>query len=115
MRTVLALLVTLSATAAVETAAQTPVGESPRQPAPPDDRTHAGIGVVNAVDVRRGRITLRHEPIPAIGLGARISSFVVADRAQLAALKPGQAVSFEIKPLGNQYVLSGIRRADRPY
>lgn len=110
MRTVLALLVTLSATAAMETAAQTPVGESPRQPAPPDDRTHAGTGVVNAVDVRRGQITLRHEPIPGIGLDAQISNFVVADRAQLAALKPGQAVSFEIKPLGNQYVVSGIRR-----
>lgn len=114
MRTALALFLLLSATA-MEAAAQTPVGESPRQPAPSDQRTHAGTGVVNAVDVRRGRISLSHEPIPAIGLDARTSSFVVADRAQLAELKPGQAVSFEIKPLGNQYVLSGIRRADRPY
>ncbi|MFP5350531.1 MAG: copper-binding protein [Gammaproteobacteria bacterium] len=110
MRTVLALLVTLSATVAVETVAQTPVGESPRQPAPPDDRTHVGTGVVNAVDVRRGLITLRHEPIPGIALDAQVSSFVVADRAQLAALKPGQAVSFQIKPLGNQYMVSEVRR-----
>lgn len=115
MRPALALLLMLSATVAMEAAAQTPVGESPRQPAPPDQRTHAGTGVVKGVDVRRGRISLRHEAIPAIGLGAQTSSFVVADRAQLAELKPGQAVSFEIKPLGNQYVLSGIRRADRLY
>lgn len=115
MTTALALLVIFVAAAAVDAHAQSAVGESPRQPAPPDDRTHVGTGVVNEVNVRRGQITLRHESIPGIGLDAQISSFVVADRAQLAALKPGQAVAFEIKPLGNQYVLSGIRPADRPY
>lgn len=114
MRTALALLVMLSAIAAGEAAAQTPVGKTPQQPAPPDDRTHAGTGVVNSVDVRRGRVSLRHEPVPAIGLGAQTTSFVVADRAQLAALSPGQPVTFEIKPLGNQYVLSEIHRTDRP-
>lgn len=110
MRTALAMVLMASFAVATEVGAQTPVGPSPRQPAPPDDRVHTGTGVVNGVDVQRGRVRLRHEPIPGVGLGATTSDFVVADRAELAELKPGQSVRFELKPLGNQYVLSAIRR-----
>lgn len=89
--------------------AQTPIGPSPAQPALPSEESHVGTGTVERVDERGGSVRLRIEPMPAIGWGAKLASFVVADRRQLAALEPGERVRFELKPLANQYVISDIR------
>jgi Cu/Ag efflux protein CusF len=93
--------------------AQTEVGRTPPQPAPPDVRIHYGTGLVNEVDVKAGRINLKHGPIEAVGWPARTADFVVADREQLAKLRPGQSVRFELKPIGNEYVISNIYAQER--
>lgn len=85
------------------------IGETPVQPAPPDPQTHVGEGTVNKVDVRAGSVNLTHEPIASLGWPAMTMDFVVSDREQLAALKPGQRVRFEMHPIGNKYVISAIR------
>lgn len=111
MRTLSVLLFLWFGAAPVSLFAQAQIGPTPPQPAPPDDRTHYGEGVVREVDVRNGRVKLKHGPVETIGWKTRTADFVVADREQLAALRPGQAVRFELKPLGNKYVISRIHAA----
>jgi Cu/Ag efflux protein CusF len=89
------------------------VGETPAQPAPPDKQAHVGEGKVNRVDVNAGKVNLTHEPIPSLGWPAMTMDFVVSNREQLAALRPGQRVQFEMRPLGNQYVIDTIRPVKR--
>lgn len=90
------------------------IGETPAQPAPPDQQTHVGEATVNKVDVRAGSVNLTHEPIASLGWPAMTMDFVVSNREQLAALKPGQRVRFEMQPIGNKYVISSIRPEKSP-
>ena len=93
----------------VPAVAQPQIGPTPAQPAPPDDRTHQAQGVVKKIDVKNGTVRLSHEPIASIGWPAKTGQdFVVADREQLQQLRVGQPVKFELKPLGNEYVISKI-------
>lgn len=52
-------------------------------------------GQVTRVDEATGRITLRHEPIPNLDMGAMNMVFRVADPAFLQAVKVGDQVTFE--------------------
>jgi len=61
------------------------------------DGTHAGRGTVTHVDAPNGSIHLEHEPIASLQWPAMSMSFAVADRRQLAALKPGDRVQFELR------------------
>lgn len=94
--------------------AQTPVGRTPVQPAPPDERIHTGAGTVTRVDVPGGHVVLDHDAIASLGWSAKSTDFVVTNREQLAALRAGQRVRFEIRPLGNQYVISQIHPLEKP-
>jgi membrane fusion protein, copper/silver efflux system len=72
---------------------------------------HKGRGTVLAVDPAAGRVELEHEAIPAMQWPRMTMGFLVEDKAQLAKLKKGDAVEFELRPkpdpAGN-YVISKI-------
>lgn len=53
---------------------------------------------VVAVDLDAGRITLAHEPIPALNWPAMTMDFMVRDAQQIAAVKAGDTVRFELDP-----------------
>ena len=64
-----------------------------------------------AVDAAKGRVELDHEPIPSMQWPRMTMDFMVEDRAQLAKLKKGQAVEFELRPqpdANGDYVISKI-------
>jgi membrane fusion protein, copper/silver efflux system len=72
---------------------------------------HKGRGRVLAVDPARGRVELDHEPIASMQWPRMTMGFVVEDRTQLARLKKGDAVEFELraKPdADGNYVISRI-------
>ena len=74
-------------------------------------RSHNGRGTVIAVDAAKGRVELDHEPIPSMQWPRMTMDFMVEDRAQLAKLKKGQAVEFELRPqpdANGDYVISKI-------
>ena len=78
-------------------------------------QTHKGRGVVEDLDAANGRVQLEHAPIPALQWPAMTMEFVVADKTQLARLKKGAAVEFEMraKPdADGNYVITRI--APRP-
>jgi len=73
--------------------------------------THKGRGTVTELDAQKGRVELDHEPIASMQWPKMKMGFMVEDKRQLAALKKGDAVEFELRakpdPDGN-YVISKI-------
>lgn len=56
-----------------------------------------GVGVVKALDLKSGSVTLQHGPIAALKWPAMTMPFKV-DPALLKAIKVGQKVTFTVKP-----------------
>ena len=73
------------------------LGEAQAAPPGPQDSTHKGRGKVKEIDAQAGRVELEHEPIPAMQWPAMTMGFIAEDKGQLAALKKGDLVEFEVK------------------
>ena len=71
---------------------------------------HPATGVVKKVDAAKGTVTLAHDPIKSLNWPAMTMDFRVRDTANLAALKPGQKIEFElIEEKKGSYVISRIK------
>ena len=70
---------------------------------------HHAKGTVKKVDAAAGKVTLEHEPIPAIGWPAMTMGFEVKDKKALASLKLEQKVEFDLEKRGSDYVISSIK------
>jgi membrane fusion protein, copper/silver efflux system len=78
---------------------------------PQAQAAHAGRGTVKALDVEAGRVEVDHEPIASMQWPAMTMGFMVEDKAQLAKIKKGDAVQFELRGQPDQngnYVISRI-------
>jgi Cu(I)/Ag(I) efflux system membrane fusion protein len=76
--------------------------------------SHKGRGKVTQVDAQKGSVELDHEPIASMQWPAMKMGFMVADKRELAALKPGDVVEFELAAKPDQdgnYVISRIGSA----
>jgi Cu(I)/Ag(I) efflux system membrane fusion protein len=60
------------------------------------EATHKATGKVSEVDAAGGTVEIEHEPIPALQWPSMTMQFKAQDRKQLAALKPGDRVQFEL-------------------
>jgi Cu(I)/Ag(I) efflux system membrane fusion protein len=72
---------------------------------------HRGSGTVTAVDAASGRVELDHGPIPSLQWPSMTMGFLVEDKSQLAALKPGDRVQFELRPkpdADGNYIIGNI-------
>lgn len=58
---------------------------------------HTGVGKVVRLDAAEGSVELDHEPIASLQWPAMSMGFIVSDKRQLAALKPGDRVQFELR------------------
>jgi Cu(I)/Ag(I) efflux system membrane fusion protein len=80
--------------------------------APSGEAAHKGRGTITDIDARQGRVELDHEPIPSMQWPRMKMGFLVEDRNQLARLKKGDRVEFELRAKpddeGN-YVISRIQ------
>ena len=86
-------------------------GASETAPASKDGGGHKGRGTVMDVDPAKGRVELDHGPIPAMQWPAMKMGFLVEDRAQLAGIKKGDAVDFELRAQPNKegdYIITRI-------
>jgi RND family efflux transporter MFP subunit len=59
-------------------------------------QTHRGQGKVSAVDAKGGTVEIEHGPIATLNWPAMTMEFKARDGSALRALKPGQAVEFEL-------------------
>jgi Cu(I)/Ag(I) efflux system membrane fusion protein len=72
---------------------------------------HRGSGTVISVDPAGGSIELDHGPIASLQWPSMKMGFLVEDKSQLAALKPGDSVQFELRPkpdADGNYVIGNI-------
>ncbi len=63
---------------------------------PPAGRTAQGTGVVAAVDAKASTVTLKHDPIPALGWPSMTMDFRAAPEL-VAKMKVGQKIAFDVK------------------
>ena len=73
--------------------------------------TASGRGTVKTVAPALGVVTLTHDPIPALHWPAMTMSFKLRDAQSAQNLKPGDAVTFEVKlaPEAGEYVIEAIQ------
>jgi Cu(I)/Ag(I) efflux system membrane fusion protein len=72
-------------------------------------QAHQARGTVRAVDLQGGKVNIEHEPVASLNWPAMTMDFVVADKALLRGLKPGQGIEFEIiQQAPAEFVLSRI-------
>ncbi len=71
-------------------------------------RSGSGAGVVTAVDVAAGTVTINHEAIPAVGWPAMTMSFT-ANPAVVQQAAVGDRVQFDLTVRGNAAEVTTIR------
>jgi Cu/Ag efflux protein CusF len=101
-RHVLALI--LAAFAPAAALAQAPAAK------PPAPRNASGVGVVTEINAAEAVVTLKHEPIPALGWPSMTMPFHLASPALLTGLKVGQKVAFETREADGLPEITAIRR-----
>lgn len=70
---------------------------------------HQTFGVVRKIDAVNGKITLRHGPIPALGMGAMTMNYRVRDKALLDGLKAGDTVEFSAQQIDGAYTVTTLK------
>jgi len=74
---------------------------------------HRGTGKVRAVDAPSGYIELDHDPIPSLQWPRMSMGFQAEDKSQLAGIKEGDRVEFELNPEPDKkgdFVLHSVRK-----
>lgn len=71
-------------------------------------QVHKGHGVVNKINMEAGKVNISHEPIASMQWPKMTMDFTVQNKADLAAIKLGMAVDFEISQQGKGYRISRI-------
>src|SRR5437763_107372 len=103
-----ALLLALALAAAAPVAvAQTPDAAAVT---PPAGRSAKGIGVVTEIDAKAAVVTLKHEPIPALGWPSMTMPFHLASPSMLAGLKVGQRIAFDTREAPGLPEITAIRK-----
>ncbi|WP_017464172.1 copper-binding protein [Dyella ginsengisoli] len=67
-----------------------------------------GIGIVKAIDIPNGTITLQHQEISSIGWPAMTMAFKVASPHLLQVAKIGDTVNFTLHPSGMTSTVTSI-------
>lgn len=111
------VLVSLLATATLSVASPAPAQE-------PDHAVHHQVaadpepaipvvgGLVRKVDKNGGKITLKHGPIPNIGMPDMTMVFRVKESAMLQQVKAGDKVRFSAENIGGLYTITRLERVD---
>lgn len=82
-------------------------------PVPPVEAVSA-MGVLQAVDVARGSVLLKHQAIAAFGMPDMTMSFSVRDPRLLAGRFPGEGVVFTLEKHDSEMVVVDLRPAPAP-
>jgi len=76
-------------------------------------QVHQGRGIVNKVDVEAGIVNISHEAIKSLQWPKMTMDFNVQNKSDLAAIRPGMAVEFELARQGKAYRISRIAPAKK--
>ena len=71
-------------------------------------QTANGTGTVTAINAGQNKLTLDHEPIPAIGWPAMKMEFTAAQSVDLSKVKPGAKVQFTLNGSKGSYTVQSL-------
>jgi Cu(I)/Ag(I) efflux system protein CusF len=77
---------------------------------PPAHRAAKGVGVVTEIDAKEATVTLKHEPIPALGWPSMTMPFRVSQPSMLTGLKVGQKIAFDTRETDGLPEITAIRK-----
>lgn len=77
---------------------------------PPTGRSAKGVGVVTEINASESVVTLKHEPIPALGWPTMTMPFHLASPDLLKGLKVGQKIAFDTKEAEGLPEITAIRK-----
>ena len=83
-------------------------GHAETKPAAEATQTYTANGVVDGVDKSASKISITHEPVPALGWPAMTMRFTVEDASLLDDLKAGDKVRFDFRNQGNVSIILDI-------
>ncbi|MDI7776535.1 copper-binding protein [Asticcacaulis sp. EMRT-3] len=63
-------------------------------------KTGKGVGTITAIDIKAGKLTIQHGPIPAVGWPAMTMAFKATPATLLKMVKVGQKIAFDVKVTG---------------
>ena len=88
-------------------AAGAPPVQASARAAPAGSDAH---GVVRAVDLAQGKVTLRHGPIERLEMPGMTMIFRVRDKAVLEGIDKGDEVDFDVEIDGTTFYVTSLRR-----
>ena len=101
----------LAAALALTPAAYAAAQDQPAAPAAAHaPRTAQGTGVITEIDAKEQSITLKHDPIPALGWPTMTMPFRVASPDLLKGLKVGQKIGFDTNEGSGLPEITAIRK-----
>lgn len=71
-------------------------------------QVYTAAGVVKSVDKVARKITIAHEPVPALGWPAMTMNFAFEDASLAEEVKAGDKARFDFRNEGNTYVIVDI-------
>lgn len=77
--------------------------------AAPTGKTHKGVGVVKALDVKAGTVTFDHEAVKSLNWPAMTMTFSVKDKMLFDKLAEGKKVAFDFVQEGKSYVVTAVK------
>ena len=78
------------------------------QPAAQQEQLISATGVIEAVDMESKKVTIKHDPIPAVNWPAMTMRFTLVPETKADDIKPGDKVAFTFVQQGNLSVLRDI-------
>jgi len=89
----------------------TPAGDATAHP-PPAQTGIGGTGRLLSIDPAAGKISLSHDPIPALGWPAMQMDFTLAHGVTTQGLASGDRVRFTLEKRAGGYLITAIRKDD---
>jgi len=83
--------------------------QPPTQAGAEASSTYTATGVVKAVDKAAKKVTITHDPIPALDWPGMTMGFAVEDASLLDGLKAGDKIRFDFRNRGNTSIVMDIK------
>ena len=79
-------------------------------PGAPGVKHGKGVGMIKAIDAKKGMLTIQHGPIPAVSWPAMTMTFKATPASLLTGLKVGQTIGFDTTVRGMAANVTAVRR-----
>ena len=70
---------------------------------------HKATGVVTKVDAAKGRVTIKHDPVPSLNWPTMNMVFIVKDKSMIEKMPKDRKIEFEFTQQGKDYIVTSVK------